>query len=118
MILFLFYRRSLWFMLPMALTVSFSRVYNGVHYPSDVLAGMVLGAGYAAAGVVALQTIWSWAGRKWFPLWHAQLPSLLKPDDRGRRPENGEPTTESPVTRHPSRDTHWLRLGYVLIIIT
>ena len=28
MVLFLFYRRSLWFMLPLALTVSFSRVYN------------------------------------------------------------------------------------------
>ena len=37
-------------MLPMALAVSFSRVYNGVHYPSDVLAGAILGAGYAAAG--------------------------------------------------------------------
>ena len=49
MIAFLFYRRSLWFMLPMALAVSFSRVYNGVHYPSDVLAGAILGAGYAAA---------------------------------------------------------------------
>ena len=39
MALFLFYRRSLWFMLPLALGVSFSRIYNGVHYPSDVLAG-------------------------------------------------------------------------------
>ena len=54
MVMFLFYRRSLWFMLPVALLVSFSRVYNGVHYPGDVLAGMILGAGYAVAGVVAL----------------------------------------------------------------
>ena len=42
-ITFLFYRRSAWFMLPMALAVSFSRVYNGVHYPSDVLAGAIIG---------------------------------------------------------------------------
>ncbi|HLX96987.1 MAG TPA: phosphatase PAP2 family protein, partial [Verrucomicrobiae bacterium] len=28
MVAFLFYRRSLWFMLPVALTISFSRVYN------------------------------------------------------------------------------------------
>src|ERR1017187_7455570 len=34
MILFIFYRRSLWFMLPMALAVSLSRVYNGVHIPA------------------------------------------------------------------------------------
>jgi undecaprenyl-diphosphatase len=77
MVLFLFYRRSLWFMLPLALTVSFSRIYNGVHYPSDVLAGMILGAGYAAAVVVALQTLWNRIGKKWFPRRHAQFPSLL-----------------------------------------
>ena len=49
MVAFLFYRRSWRFMLPMALAVAFSRVYNGVHYPSDVLAGAILGAGYGAA---------------------------------------------------------------------
>ena len=51
MVAFLFYRKSWRFMLPMALAVSFSRVYNGVHYPGDVLAGAILGAGYAAAGI-------------------------------------------------------------------
>ena len=51
-------------MLPMALAVSFSRVYNGVHYPSDVLAGAILGAGYAAAGTIALQAAWNWIGEK------------------------------------------------------
>ena len=85
MVLFLFYRRSLWFMLPLALTVSFSRIYNGVHYPSDVLAGMILGAGYAAAGVVALQTLWNWIGEKWFPGWHVRFPSLLNAGNN--RPE-------------------------------
>ncbi|MDE3067311.1 MAG: phosphatase PAP2 family protein, partial [Verrucomicrobiota bacterium] len=39
MVAFLFYRRRAWPVLVMALGVSFSRVYNGVHYPSDVLAG-------------------------------------------------------------------------------
>ncbi|MFI5747701.1 bifunctional phosphatase PAP2/diacylglycerol kinase family protein [Streptomyces sp. NPDC051644] len=39
---------------PLALSVAASRVYTGVHYPSDVLAGAVLGAGAALAlrGVV------------------------------------------------------------------
>jgi membrane-associated phospholipid phosphatase len=118
MVMFLFYRRSLWFMLPMALAVSFSRVYNGVHYPSDVLAGMILGAGYAAAGVVALQTIWSWAGRKWFPLWHAQLPSLLQAEGGKRKAETGTQTPTAPDPRPSTLDQQWLRLGYVLIIIT
>jgi len=108
MILFIFYRRSLWFMLPMALAVSLSRVYNGVHYPSDVLVGAILGAGYAAAGAIALQAGWRWIGKKWFPVWHVQLPSLL----------NAE-TQNSPAldTRHPTLDTHWLRLGYIVIFV-
>jgi membrane-associated phospholipid phosphatase len=33
MILFIYYRRSLWFMLPGAILVSFSRIYNGVALP-------------------------------------------------------------------------------------
>ncbi len=79
MIFFIYYRRSAWFMLPLALAVSYSRVYNGVHYPSDVLAGAILGAGYAAALAVTFETAWQRLGKKWFPIWHAQLPSLLEP---------------------------------------
>lgn len=38
---------------PLAWSVAFSRTYTGAHYPSDVLAGMALGAGaaYAVRGV-------------------------------------------------------------------
>jgi 4-amino-4-deoxy-L-arabinose transferase-like glycosyltransferase/membrane-associated phospholipid phosphatase len=117
MVMFLFYRRSLWVMLPLAVTVSFSRVYNGVHYPGDVLAGMILGAGYAAAGVVALQTMWNWVGQKWFPLWHAGLPSIVKVE---RRSPKAEPDPQSSVTPSTinlplsTTDSHWLRLGYLV----
>ena len=104
-ILFLFYRRSLWLMLPLASGVAFSRVYNGVHYPSDVLAGAILGAGYAIAIVVVLETAWHFFGKKRFPVWHAQLPSLLNP----------KPSTLNP--QPSTSDTHWLRLGYVLIFV-
>jgi membrane-associated phospholipid phosphatase/4-amino-4-deoxy-L-arabinose transferase-like glycosyltransferase len=79
MVAFIFYRRSLWFMLPAALLVSFSRVYNGVHYPGDVLVGAILGAGYAAGGVWTLDALWLWAGRRWFPLWWERLPRLMEP---------------------------------------
>ena len=126
MILFIYYRRSLWFMLPMALAVSFSRVYNGVHYPGDVLVGAILGAGYAAAGAVALQAGWRWIGKKWFPVWHAQLPSLLNPESRMQNPEsetqNSKLQTQNFAQSEISNpqsviDTHWLRLGYIAIFV-
>jgi membrane-associated phospholipid phosphatase len=77
MVLFLFCRKSLWFMLPLALGVSFSRIYNGVHYPGDVLAGALIGAGCAAAITIAIETAWQHFGRKYFPQWHEKLPSLV-----------------------------------------
>jgi membrane-associated phospholipid phosphatase len=77
MVLFLFYRKSVRFMLPLAFAVSFSRVYNGVHYPSDVLAGAIIGAGYAAAAATAIESAWQSAGKKWLPFWHAKLPVLV-----------------------------------------
>lgn len=80
MILLIYYRRSWRIMLPMAALVSFSRIYNGVHYPSDVLAGAILGAGYAAAAVWIFNEIWKWIGARRFPKWQEEhLPSLILP---------------------------------------
>jgi undecaprenyl-diphosphatase len=42
-VLWRFYRRSLWASLPLAVLVALSRVYVGVHYPLDILAGAILG---------------------------------------------------------------------------
>lgn len=86
MALFLFYRRSLWFMLPLALGVAFSRIYNGVHYPSDVLAGAILGAGWAAAVAVTAETAWRSWGRKFFPRAYAAAPALVPNLSWGKPP--------------------------------
>jgi 4-amino-4-deoxy-L-arabinose transferase-like glycosyltransferase/membrane-associated phospholipid phosphatase len=110
MVAFLFYRRTLWFMLTLALGVSISRVYNGVHYPSDVLAGAILGAGYAAAAIIGLQAAWNWIGKKWFPLWHAQMPSLLNAERGARNAESA-----NSELRIPNSELEWLRLGCIMI---
>jgi 4-amino-4-deoxy-L-arabinose transferase-like glycosyltransferase/membrane-associated phospholipid phosphatase len=110
MILLVYYRKSWRFMLPLACLVAFSRVYNGLHYPSDVLAGAILGAGYAAAGLWGLNTLWQTAGRKWFPLWYQQLPSLTAFDNRAAQIQNPESRIENP-------DAHWLHLGYLIIAV-
>ena len=123
MIFLVYYRRSWRFLLPLACLVAFSRVYNGVHYPSDVLAGAILGAGYAAAGLWAFEAIWRWAGRRWFPLWWEKLPSLLNAEcgtqsaevEVGNPKPSAQDSPKAPLDPQTSADTHWLRLGYVLI---
>jgi len=119
MVAFLFYRRSWRFMLPMAAAVAFSRVYNGVHYPSDVLAGAILGAGYAAAGLIGLQAAWNWIGKKWFPLWHAQMPSVLNPVQNtvSKLPGPAPEAVKSEIG-NPKSESQWLRLGYLVILVT
>ena len=114
MILFIYYRRSAWFMLPATMLVSFSRIYNGSHYPSDVLVGAILGGGYAAVGVWSLDALWRWAGQKWFPLWWQRMPSLLDPTvrDEDEEAEASHPPLAAP---HSTVDQHWLRLGYIWI---
>ncbi len=119
MILFVFYRRSWRIMLPLACLVAFSRIYNGVHYPSDVLAGMILGAGYAVAGLWAVNALWQWAGRRWFPLWWERLPSLVNAECRMQNAESENQNSAQPAiaNRQSAIDQHWLRLGYVLIAV-
>jgi 4-amino-4-deoxy-L-arabinose transferase-like glycosyltransferase/membrane-associated phospholipid phosphatase len=110
MIVLVYYRRSWRFMLPLALTVAFSRIYNGVHYPGDVLVGAMLGAGYAAAGIWAINAFWIWAGRNWFPLWWEKLPSLVNPEARSQK---SVVRMEKQTT-----DDHWLHLGYLLLAVS
>lgn len=77
---FLFYRRRALWLFGLAALVAFSRVYNGVHYPGDITAGAILGAGYAVALVVLLQMLWNVLGKKYFPKFHSRLPNLMQPE--------------------------------------
>ena len=104
-----FYRRRALALLPIAAAVAFSRVYNGAHYPSDVLAGAGLGIACAGVTVWSAEQLWAWFGKNWWPLWYHRLPSL-------RNPEPRQLPKESPASDYELQ-SHWLRLGYVLIAV-
>jgi undecaprenyl-diphosphatase len=69
-----YYRRWAWAFFAWATLVGLSRIFVGVHYPSDVLGGAVIGVG------VGLACVWTWQAvvRRW-------LPSLVLPNG-GEKP--------------------------------
>lgn len=106
---FLYYRRWTWLVAPVALGVGYSRIYNGVHHPFDVLVGLIIGAGCAAALAVCVNMAWGWIGRRRFPAAWEQCPSLLNPPRTTQK-------SGSKGDIHLS-DEQWMWLGYVTIVV-
>jgi membrane-associated phospholipid phosphatase len=50
--------RATWLVVPLAVMAAALRVVTGVHYPHDVLAGLLLGAAIAVAFVLGLAPLW------------------------------------------------------------
>jgi membrane-associated phospholipid phosphatase len=111
----IYYPAALLWVVPIAVVVSLSRIYLGVHYPSDVVAGAALGIAYTFALVFLFERIWKWAGPRWFPSWWNRLPSLLLKEG----PRTAEAESKGKPGRVPvqgtSAELQWLRFGYVLI---
>ncbi|MFM8421963.1 MAG: phosphatase PAP2 family protein, partial [Verrucomicrobiota bacterium] len=80
--------------------VGVSRMYLGVHYPSDVGVCWAVGLAYGVALARMAAWLWDRVGQRVFPAWHRALPDLLEPDagDRGVPVAHG----------------HWQTLGWIL----
>ncbi len=89
-----YYRRSLWIGVPIAAGVALSRVYNGVHYPSDILTGAALGAGFGLGWIRAADGLWRWLAPRVAPRWAVRLPSLRNPDQDLRTPARSGETRD------------------------
>lgn len=111
---YVYYPWTRWVLVPFAVAMGLSRVYVGVHYPSDTLAGAALGAGYAAALLWTLNAVWRRVGQDWFPLWWRRVPSLVL---RGAEQGSGAPVPTAPE-ENALRESQFLRVGYLLIAVT
>ena len=111
MILFIYYRRSLWFMLPGAILVGFSRIYNGVHYPERCAGGSDPGRGLRRGGGLVPECALAVGRAQVVPALVAKVAFPARPGPAGGPKRRDAPGPESVSHRPPcaefghSRDT-------------
>lgn len=103
-----FYPRLRWVAFGVAFMVSFARVYSGVHFPSDVLAGATVALLYSSALLWGVEWLWKNKAPAVVPSLTKRIPSLLRPPET--LVKSGSPSSS---LAGPTYD--WEKLGWYLI---
>ena len=72
-----FFGLRAWWLAGIAGLVSFSRIYVGSHWPSDVIVSIFLGCGSALLLLALLNRLWNRFGARFLPKVHREHPQLL-----------------------------------------
>jgi len=71
-----FGRRAAWGF-ALAALVSYSRIYVGAHWPSDIVVSIFLGLGSTLVLLTALELLWRRCSSRWLPVIHDRHPRLF-----------------------------------------